>query len=61
MEEYIVFSARRANQLIQRGCNFLRVAKDAKNPKFNIYIFENTSYFRKIYDEVATEDKDRKK
>lgn len=30
MEEYIIFSARRANQLIRRGCNFLRTAKDAK-------------------------------
>nr|DAI81401.1 MAG TPA: hypothetical protein [Caudoviricetes sp.] len=61
MEEYIVFSTRRANQLIQRGCNFLRTAKDAKNPKFNIYIFEDTPSFRKIYDEVATENRDRKK
>lgn len=61
MEEYIVFSARRANQLIRRGCNLLRTSKDAKNPKYNIYIFEDNTSFRKIYDEVATEEKDRKK
>lgn len=30
MEEYIVFSTRRANQLIQRGCNLLRMAPNVK-------------------------------
>lgn len=60
MEEYIVFSARRANQLIQRGCNLLRVAPNVKNPKYNVYFFEDTLEFRKIYDEVATKNNDKK-
>lgn len=40
MEEYIVFSTRRANQLIQRGCNLLRMAPNVKNPKYNVYFLK---------------------
>lgn len=52
-KNYTVYSLRLANELVSRGFMIVGTGINARNPKYNVFFFENTEAFRKALNEIT--------
>ena len=52
MKDYIVYSLRLANKLVNCGYQVKAVSINKNNPKYNIYYFEDTEKLRKDFSSI---------
>lgn len=54
-KNYTVYSLRLANELVSRGFMIVGTGVNDKNPKYNVFFFENTAAFRKALEEITNQ------
>lgn len=47
MEYYVVYTRRMARELIKQGFNFIKTEIDNKNPRYDVYLFQDCEEIRK--------------
>lgn len=52
MNLYTIFMQRVANQLEGRGFRVVKIAKNHKDPRYNVYYFEDTVELREALREI---------
>lgn len=52
-KNYTVYSLRLANQLVSKGFKIVGTGINDKNPKYNVFFFENTEEFRKVLKDIT--------
>ena len=52
MPLYTIFMQKIANEMESRGFPVIKIAPNRKNPKYVVYMFEDTVEFRKTLNEI---------
>lgn len=48
------FSAKIAQYLCRKGFQMIKTEVNFKNPKYNVFVFEDTQELRKVFDQYLT-------